>query len=212
MRLSARDVASKRGSSLSENVKPTLEELVSEAKAGSAEAEREVILELYGDVHRIAANSFSEGLETEDLEQEGLIGLMEAIRDYDPAKNSSFRPFALLCIRRQIQTAQKRALSKNNEPLNRSVSIDADSEETNYEFESLLSEFETNPEWIIMESDAQKKILAVIEDTLSPLERQVVYLRMQGYEAKDQARILNRSLKTIDNATQRVRKKLSEKL
>ena len=81
----------------------SLEELCHKAREGSAEAERKLIDHLSSDVQRIASSTFSEGLETEDLAQEGLIGLLEAIRDYDLTKNDSFRPFAILCIKRQIK-------------------------------------------------------------------------------------------------------------
>ena len=136
----------------------SLEELCHKAREGSAEAERKLIDHLSSDVQRIASSTFSEGLETEDLEQEGLIGLLEAIRDYDLTKNDSFRPFAILCIKRQIKSAQERMLRKKNQPLNDYVSLDLSPEEDGYDLSQILSVEKDNPEKLVLEDDARAEL------------------------------------------------------
>lgn len=186
----------------------SLEELCHKAREGSAEAERKLIDHLSSDVQRIASSTFSEGLETEDLAQEGLIGLLEAIRDYDLTKNDSFRPFAILCIKRQIKSAQERMLRKKNQPLNDYVSLDLSPEEDGYDLSQILSVEKDNPEKLVLEDDARAELFHRIESLMSPLERQILFLKTQGYKGKDLAKILNITPKSVDNALQRIRKKL----
>ncbi len=152
------------------------------------------------------------GAETEDLTQEGMIGLFKAIRDYEPDKGAVFSTFATLCIRRQIKTAISASNRKKHIPLNSYISIYAETDE----FGSVLAddlEAEnkvSNPEAVVIAREQQTVLNEKIKSDLSKLEKKVLELFLEGLSYSDIACELGKNEKSIDNALQRIRNKLSK--
>ena len=152
------------------------------------------------------------GAEKEDLIQEGMIGLFKAIRDFSPEKESSFYHFAELCITRQMYHAIEASRRLKHAPLNSYVSL---SEETNEESGLTLGDMlegatEQNPERLLLQQEAYRDFFDHLETILSPMEKQVCDLYLQGMDYRQIAEYLNKSPKSIDNALQRIRSKIGK--
>ena len=153
------------------------------------------------------------GADKEDIIQEGMIGLYKAIRDYDKEKNASFRSFAELCINRQMITAIKAATRQKHQPLNSYVSLNKpvfenDSEET---YLDLLREGELlNPEALLIGQENKNFLENQMIKNLSSFESRVLTLYFQGRSFFDFVYFLYKLEKSIDNALQRVKKKLEK--
>ncbi|WP_226529612.1 RNA polymerase sporulation sigma factor SigH [Metabacillus niabensis] len=151
------------------------------------------------------------GADKEDLFQEGMIGLYKAIRDFRQEKMASFYAFAELCITRQIITAIKTASRQKHSPLNSSISLDKPlmNEESSYTLMDVLSgENVTNPEVFLMNKEKLNEIQTKINELLSDLERSVLLLYMEGHSYAEISEELNTHVKSIDNALQRIKRKL----
>lgn len=147
----------------------------------------------------------------EDIVQEGMIGLFKAIRDYKEDKLSSFKAFAELCITRQIITAIKTATRQKHIPLNSYVSLDKPiyDEESDRTLLDVISEAKvTDPEETIISQEEYTDIESKISELLSDLERKVLSLYLDGRSYQEISEQLNRHVKSIDNALQRVKRKL----
>ncbi|MBQ8923156.1 MAG: RNA polymerase sporulation sigma factor SigH [Lachnospiraceae bacterium] len=172
----------------------------------------EFMMQKYGNiVKREVRTVYIIGAETDDLMQEGMIGLFKAIRDYESDKGTAFSTFATLCIRRQLQTAINNSNRKKHIPLNSYISIYSESGEYGYEFgENLESEVsDANPEDMVIAREQRNAIKKRIETDLSPLEKKVLKLYLDGLSYQEIADSLDKSEKSVDNALQRIRKKLS---
>ncbi|MED3691178.1 RNA polymerase sporulation sigma factor SigH [Peribacillus butanolivorans] len=155
------------------------------------------------------------GADKEDLVQEGMIGLYKAIRDFKEDRMTSFKAFAELCITRQIITAIKTATRQKHAPLNSYVSLDKPlyDEESNYTLMDRISgEKITNPEALIINQEKADDIELKISELLSDLERRVLALYMDGQSYVEISEELNTHVKSIDNALQRVKRKLERHL
>ncbi len=155
------------------------------------------------------------GADKDDLIQEGMIGLYKAIKDYDEEKNASFKTFANLCITRQIITAVKASTRQKHIPLNSYLSLDKPlfDEETDVTVgESMVSELYTEPEEQIIHSEDIRNIKQAIDTVLTDMEKKALKLYLEGRSYKEISEILNKSPKSIDNALQRVKKKLEKHL
>ncbi|AXN41578.1 RNA polymerase sporulation sigma factor SigH [Peribacillus butanolivorans] len=155
------------------------------------------------------------GADKEDLVQEGMIGLYKAIRDFREDRMTSFKAFAELCITRQIITAIKTATRQKHAPLNSYVSLDKPlyDEESNYTLMDMISgEKIMNPEAIIINKEKADDIELKISELLSDLERRVLALYMDGQSYVEISEELNTHVKSIDNALQRVKRKLERHL
>lgn len=158
------------------------------------------------------------GGDHEDLIQEGMIGLYKAIRDYQREKEASFLTFADLCISRQIYTAIKSSNTKKNQPLNNYISIDSSNYSDDVEStDSAVSFIETlaharimNPEEMFIDKENTSLLEKELYERLSNFERQILNLYMQDYNYSKIAEILNKEPKSVDNALQRIRKKLNQ--
>ena len=152
------------------------------------------------------------GAEMEDLSQEGMIGLFKAIRDYESEKGTSFSTFATLCIRRQIQTAISSFNRKKHSPLNTYISIYSENDEYGNSLDMLEAEKNTSdPEEMIIAKEQKKAMENRIKRELSPLENNVLHLYLEGMSYADIAARLGKTEKTVNNALQRIRNKLSKK-
>ena len=193
----------------------TDEQVVILCHEGDSLAE-EYLLNKYKNFVRSKARSyFLIGADHEDIVQEGMIGLYKAIRDYRPEKLSSFRAFAELCITRQIITAIKTATRQKHIPLNSYVSLNKPlyDEESDRTLLDIIMEGGTgNPEDMIINQENLGSIHEKINEVLSGLEQEVLSAYLDGKSYQEIAQTLGRHVKSIDNALQRVKRKLEKYL
>ncbi len=174
----------------------------------------EYLLNKYKNYVRAKARSyFLIGADREDIVQEGMIGLYKAIRDFRAVKLTSFRAFAELCITRQIITAIKTATRQKHRPLNSYVSLNKpiyDEESDRTLIDIISSGKISNPEDIIIGQEDFSTIESKMGKMLSPLELQVLQKYIEGKSYFEVAEELQRSVKSVDNALQRVKNKLEK--
>ncbi|MDQ0300915.1 RNA polymerase sporulation-specific sigma factor [Salibacterium salarium] len=189
------------------------ETLVENVNLGDGAA-LEFLINKYKNFVRAKARSyFLIGGDHEDIVQEGMIGLYKAIRDYKGDKLSSFRAFAELCITRQIITAIKTATRQKHMPLNSYVSLDKPLYEEESErtlLDVLYSSNISNPEELIVNREEFNDIEWKIGEILSDLEQKVLMLYVDGRSYQEISYELKRHVKSIDNALQRVKRKLEK--
>ena len=191
------------------------EEIVTEAKNGDIIALEFLINKYKNFVKAKARSYFLIGADREDIIQEGMIGLYKAIRDFRGDKLSSFRAFAELCITRQIITAIKTATRQKHIPLNSYVSLnkpiyDEDSDRTLLDI--LSGTKITDPEELMINREEYNDIEFKMGEILSELEWKVLTLYLEGKSYQEIAVDLQRHVKSIDNALQRVKRKLERYL
>ena len=176
----------------------------------------ECLLNRYKNFVRSRARSyFLIGADHEDIVQEGMIGLYKAIRDFRPEKLASFRAFAELCVTRQIITAIKTATRQKHIPLNSYVSLNKPifDEESDRTLLDVISEGRiTNPEELLIGQEDLSTIESRIGKMLSPLEWEVLLAYLDGRSYQEIAEDLGRHVKSIDNALQRVKRKMEKLL
>ncbi len=176
----------------------------------------EYLLDKYKNFVRTRARSyFLIGADHEDIVQEGMIGLYKAIRDYRPEKLSSFRAFAELCVTRQIITAIKSATRQKHIPLNNYISLNKslyDEESSRTLMDVIMAGRVANPEEIIINREDLVSINDKIREVLSGLEQDVLDAYLDGQSYQEIAESLGRHVKSIDNALQRVKRKLEKYL
>ena len=187
--------------------------LIALAKTGSAPAYDAIVRRYYGFVRLKASSYFLAGGDSEDLVQEGLVGLYKAVRDYRTDRESSFRNFAELCITRQIITAVKTAWRNKHTPLNRYVSFSATPAGAS-ESEPTLDEILPGPTAHdpvnqAISSEELRALIACLSTVLSELESRVLGLYLDGHSYQDIGVKLGCEAKTVDNALQRVKRKVA---
>ena len=176
----------------------------------------EYIIKKYRNFVKAKAKSyFLIGADKEDIIQEGMIGLYKAVRDFDASKTNSFKGFADICITRQIITAIKTATRQKHIPLNSYISLnkpvyDEESERTLLDI--IATSIVTDPEELIISKEELKHIESKMNELLSDLELQVVEYYLNGKSYQYIADKLKRDVKSIDNALQRVKRKLEKHL
>lgn len=181
------------------------QELLDEIKLGDDQA-MDFLLNRYGGlVHRESRKFFLAGADEEDLIQEGMIGLFKAVKNYDKDKNASFSTFASLCVKRQIYTTVTASKRKKHGPLNNYISLFNDHGE-----EEQFMEEDTNPEQVLIQKENISDYYKKIETKLSGFEKDVMELYLSGENYVEIARKLDKPTKSIDNAIQRIRRKLGE--
>lgn len=186
------------------------EKLIELCRSGEQWAE-EALCERHKNLVRIKARPyFLIGADREDLLQEGMIGLYKAVRDYKTEHNMSFRAFAEICIVRQIITAIKQATRKKHAPLNTYVSFykasDEDGERTL--IDTMPAAKMDNPEELMISRESMEDMTNMLNTMLSPLEKSVLELFLEGHSYHEIASALGRGSKTVDNALQRIKKKI----
>lgn len=187
------------------------EQLVGLVRAGDEDALTFLIDKYKNFVKAKSRAYFLVGADREDIVQEGMIGLYKAIRDYKGDKLSSFKAFAELCITRQIITAIKTATRQKHIPLNSYISLDKPiyDEESERTLLDVISEAKVlDPEELIIKREKYGDIELKISELLSDLERKVLALYLDGRSYQEISEELNRHVKSIDNALQRVKRKL----
>lgn len=195
--------------------KKTDEEIVVEAKNGNKRAQEFLINKYELFVKSKAKSYFLIGADKEDIYQEGMIGLYKAIRDFNPEKLTSFRAFAELCVTRQIITAIKTATRQKHIPLNTYISLNKPiyEEESERTLLDVLAGLKiTDPEELIISQEELKRIESEMQKVLSKLELKVLNSYLDGKSYQEIACDLDRQAKSIDNALQRVKRKLEKSL
>ncbi|MDY2700362.1 MAG: RNA polymerase sporulation sigma factor SigH [Suilimivivens sp.] len=194
------------------------EELIVRLRDGES-AITDYIMDKYKNLVRSKAKSmYILGADSEDLIQEGMIGLFKAIRDYDTGRDASFFTFADLCVSRQMYTAIQAAGRQKHAPLNTYISLYADAFEnggTDTEGEgklinSVISQSEKNPEELLIDRENVELLEKTIDKELSSFEKQVLDLYLTGMSYSQIARVLGRDDKSTDNALQRIKSKLKK--
>lgn len=193
----------------------TDEQIVELARENDQEALEYLINKYRNFVRSKARSYFLIGADHDDIMQEGMIGLYKAIRDFRSDKLSSFRAFAELCITRQIITAIKTATRKKHIPLNSYVSLNKpiyDEESDRTLLDIITGAKVSNPEELIINQEDYSSIESKIVELLSGLEWEVLISYLQGKSYQEIAEDLQRHVKSIDNALQRVKRKLEKYL
>ncbi len=147
------------------------------------------------------------GLEMDDLIQEGMIGLSQAIEGYSNHKNVLFTTFANLCVEREIQTAILKASRKKHSLLNESVSIDKKIDDDK-SFIELIESKELSAEDQVMKKIFEEADVEMVQNELTKFEREVFVLKYQGFEYREIADVLDKTPKSVDNALQRIKRKV----
>lgn len=191
------------------------EDIVEDAKKGDPQALEYLITKYKNFVRAKARSYFLIGADREDIIQEGMIGLYKAVRDYNKDKLTSFKAFAELCITRQIITAIKTATRQKHIPLNSYVSLNKPiyDEESDRTLLDVISGAKiTDPEELIISREELASMESKIGEILSDLEWEVLMSYLEGKSYQEIAVDLDRHVKSIDNALQRVKRKLERYL
>lgn len=174
------------------------EELCALVAAGRRDAEEELVKRYLRPVRVCARPYFLAGGDSEDLIQEAMFGLLKAIREFDPGHDARFKTFAEVCIRNRIRSAVTNAARSKHAPLNDSVP-----------FESPMLGSEASPEELYISREEETERLARLGQRLSPLERNVLRLFLLGLSYQEISEQVGRSIKSVDNAVQRIRRKVA---
>jgi len=194
--------------------KKTDEELIMDFRGGDT-AIMDYLLEKYKPmVKKKAKAMYLLGGDSDDLIQEGMIGLFKAVRDYDSAQEASFGTFAQICV--TLYSAIRASRRKKHLPLNSYISL-YDNEEISEEKESELIQIQNvastnNPEDLVIHKESEDSFMNELEGNLSELERKVLYLHLLGTDYRTIAKLLGKSPKAVDNALQRIKTKAEELL
>ena len=188
------------------------EQLVEHARYGNNIAFEIIIGRYKAAIISKARTYFLRGADKEDIIQEGMIGLVKAIRDYRSDRTSSFKSFAELCITRQIITAIKAATRQKHAPLNSYVSLYASDDEDDERMliDQLESDSSCNPEEYYIINESYKSIDEKLLKILSRFERGVLEYYVMGKSYVEIAQLVGKSVKSIDNALQRIKRKLEK--
>ena len=180
-------------------IEPSDEYLCSRVAEGDRSAEELLVLRHMRLVRACARPYFLAGGDSEDLIQEAMFGLLKAIREFSPQRDAAFRTFAETCIRNRIRSAIKSADCDKHAPLNRSIP-----------FEHPMLGSVSGPEDLVIGQEEEREQLEKINRFLSPLERRVVALYLNGHSYQEIGLQLGKPAKSVDNAVQRIRRKVAE--
>ena len=195
----------------------TDEQLIDELRGGDQGVMDFVMVKYKSMVRKKARAMYLLGGENEDLIQEGMIGLIKAVRDYNPEQGASFQSFAELCVSRQMYSAIEASKRKKHLPLNSYVSLyesgDAEGNDKKTPLIDMIEPVrENDPETLYFSREYTEAFVEQLKEQLSPLENHVLYLHLVGTDYRTIAEILEKSPKSIDNALQRIRTKAGKML
>lgn len=190
----------------------TDEQLLCDYKNGNQEIMDYLMVKYKSMVRKKARAMYLLGGENEDLIQEGMIGLIKAVRDFDVTQKTSFSSFAELCVSRQMYSAIEASNRKKHLPLNSYVSLYEDSEEVGEGrslplIDTIESSKENDPEVLYFGKEYTEAFAEQLKELLSPLENHVLYLHLMGMDYRTIAELLGKSPKSVDNALQRIKTK-----
>ena len=188
----------------------TDEQLICKYRDGDKQI-MDYLMEKYKNLVRKEANAmFLLGGENDDLIQEGMIGLFKAIQDYNTEKEASFHSFAKLCVTRQMYSAIEASNRKKHSPLNSYISLYDKDEDQGRLIDQMEATGESNPEELFISQEYAEVLEQKLQDSLSQLEKRVLYLHVSGFDYKTIGKLLDKSDKTVDNALQRIRGKMTK--
>lgn len=190
----------------------TDEQLLCDYKNGNQEIMDYLMVKYKSMVRKKARAMYLLGGENEDLIQEGMIGLIKAVRDFDVTQKTSFSSFAELCVSRQMYSAIEASNRKKHLPLNSYVSLYEDSEQVGEGrslplIDTIESSKENDPEVLYFGKEYTEAFAEQLKELLSPLENHVLYLHFMGTDYRTIAELLGKSPKSVDNALQRIKTK-----
>lgn len=194
---------------------PTADEALCSLAASGDRIAEEALVMRYNRLVRVCARPyFLAGGDSEDLIQEGMVGLLNAIREYDPGKGSSFRTYAETCIRNRILSAIRAAARDKHTPLNHYVSYETpllDGNTDSYPL-SASRQPQQNLEDMLISREERRERLGTLKGQLSGFEAQILDLYLRGLSYVEIASEVDRSPKAVDNAVQRIRRKVAQHL
>lgn len=186
----------------------TDEALIDMLRSGDTEI-ADYLMEKYKPLVRKKTNAmYLIGGETEDLIQEGMIGLFKAMRDFDTKKEVSFFAFAELCINRQLYSALEASNRKKHIPLNTYISFSNQEDADGMNLEQMLTDETASPEQMMIEHESKEEFFHRLQEKLSPMEKKVLYLYLEGHTYTQIAEVMEKTPKSIDNSLQRIRAKI----
>lgn len=200
-----------------EHTRPPLERhsdetLCALAASGNREAE-EVLVARYNRMVRTCARPyFLIGGDSEDLTQEGMVGLIKAVREYDAAKEASFRTFAEICIRSRLYSVLRAAARDKHSPLNQSVPLDTPFLDSNSYTSGTSHLAQRNPEDFLIDREHTAALLAGVRKQLSEFEAKILGYYLDGLSCREIAETVGKPPKSVDNAVQRIRRKVARQL
>ena len=187
----------------------TLQQLAAQGDRSAEEA----LAGRYMQLVRICARPlFLAGGDSEDLSQEGMFGLLSAIREFDPDLGVSFHSFAEHCIRMRLYSAVRSAARLKHLPLNDSMPLEQLSDDSSSQLSAAPELFRRSPEDLVLARESKEELKNLYSRCLSKMEKQVLDLYLTGLSYRDIARRLQRDEKSVDNAVQRIRRKLANTL
>ena len=183
------------------------------AAVGDRQAEERLVVKYMRLVRRCSRPFFLVGGAPEDLIQEGMLGLLSAIRQYDPKQNSAFKTYAELCIKNRLLSAVKTDSRLKHNPLNDGVPLDSLlSEESQIPLLAYTELFRRTPEEQVLARENKMELQQSFKRCLSPMERNVLRLYLDGLSYQEIAEQTGKPIKAVDNAIQRIRRKLAQNL
>lgn len=198
---------------LSDFDKLTDNELVERAQSGNNEALEAILIRYKPLVHKKSQPYYLAGGDDDDIVQEGLIGLYKAVMDFDKDRFPLFKVFAGVCIERRIISAVKKASRQKHTPLNSYVSLSSEQgqDEGGFTLGDIIDSGRgENPEKILIDRESFSGLEGIISNVLSPLEMQVLLSHLNGRSYRETAEVLGKDVKAVDNAMQRIKKKLED--
>ncbi len=182
----------------------TDEELCCKAASGDRVAEEVLVMRYMRLARACARPYFLAGGDSEDLLQEAMVGLLKAIREYDETRDVSFRTFAEVCVKNRIRSAVTAASRDKHAPLNHSVPME--------EQPLLEKDHASDPEELFINREEEAERLEALNRKLSPLEQRILSLYLHGFSYREIGEQVGRTDKSVDNAVQRIRRKVAEHL
>ncbi len=188
------------------------EELCRLAARGDRQAEETLVTRYNRLVRSCARPLFLAGGDSEDLTQEGMVGLLKAVREYDASKEASFRTFAEICIRSRLCSVIRAAARDKHSPLNRSVPLDTPFFDSDPYTSSTNNLAQRDPEDDLIDREHTAALLSGVRKQLSEFEARILGYYLDGLSCREIAQAVGRPPKSVDNAVQRIRRKVARQL
>ncbi|NLT57486.1 MAG: sigma-70 family RNA polymerase sigma factor [Clostridiales bacterium] len=189
-----------------------IDRLIAEARQGSQTAFNKLFAHYYPKIRRASNRFYLDGADCDDAFQEACIGFLKALLSYRFEANDSFESYISICIRRQLYDAVRSSKREKHRPLNDYLSIDTSLDLEDPSQFGALAQIAQDPSEIVVNREDVHRIRAAIEQRLSPFEQGVLQLYLEGASYREIAHRLNTAEKSVDNAIQRIRRKLSSLL
>ena len=182
------------------------------AAAGSRLAEETLVTRYNRLVRTCARPFFLAGGDSEDLTQEGMVGLITAVREYDAGKEASFRTFAEICIRSRLYSVLRASARDKQQPLNQSLSLDDSLFDSNPLTSGTSNLAQRNPEDFLIDREHTAALLSGVRKQLSEFEAKILGYYLDGLSCREIAKAVDKPPKSVDNAVQRIRRKVARQL